>query len=159
MTFAGSPPQGRTRLSGVAAGDVAVHVSGVALVELPQVTDPRGSLTFGEFPSHLPFVPMRIFMVSDVPGRKIRGEHAHRELHQLLICAHGEVTVVVDDGTATQELVLDRPDVGLHLAPMVWGTQHEFSADCVMIVMASDVYDADDYIRDHDEFLAAVRGG
>lgn len=159
MTVARSRPHGRTRLSEVAAGGLGSSVGGVTLLPLPRAMDERGAVTYGEFPGELPFVPRRVFLVSDVPAGKRRGEHAHREIEQLLICVHGEVTVTVDDGIASRELVLDRTDIGLHLGPMIWTTLHEFSEGAVLLALASDRYDLDEYIHDHDEFLAAVRRG
>jgi UDP-2-acetamido-3-amino-2,3-dideoxy-glucuronate N-acetyltransferase len=94
-----------------------------------------------------------------VSSREVRGEHAHRALHQLLICIHGECAVAIDDGTERGEVLLDRPDVALHLPPMVWGTQYRYSPDGVLLVLASDAYDPDDYIRDYDEFQRLVGDG
>lgn len=128
----------------------------VRLIDLPRVTDIRGSLTVGEFERSVPFATKRYFMVFDVPSVETRGEHAHRECHQFLICVRGTVSVVADDGHKRREFLLDRPDVGLHLPPMVWGIQYKFSADALLLVFASHYYDSDDYIRNYDEFLALV---
>ena len=97
-------------------------------------------------------------MVFNVPTVEVRGEHAHRELHQFLICLKGQCTVAVDDGHHRDEVVLDRPNVGLHLPPMIWASQYQYSPDAVLLVLASDVYKAEDYIRDYDEYLALVVG-
>ena len=86
----------------------------------------------------------------------MRGEHAHKACHQFLVCVKGGCTIVLDDGEHRDELRLDSPKVGLHIPPMVWGIQYRFSADAVLLVLASDTYDADDYIRSYDDFLAAV---
>lgn len=134
-----------------------IIVPGVSLRKLPIVDDMRGSLSFGEYEKHLPFVPKRYFVVFDVPGKEVRGEHAHKRLHQFLVCVKGSCSVVVDDGHRRQELVLDTPGLGLHIPPMVWGTQYKYTSDAVLLVLASDVYDPDDYIRDYDEFLALER--
>lgn len=127
---------------------------GVRLHELPRVSDIRGSLTVGEFERSIPFAAKRYFMVFDVPSVETRGEHAHRECHQFLICVRGSVSVVADDGHKRQEFVLDRPDLGLHLPPMVWGIQYKYSSDAMLLVFASHYYDASDYVRDYEEFLA-----
>jgi UDP-2-acetamido-3-amino-2,3-dideoxy-glucuronate N-acetyltransferase len=139
-----------------ALGVAATSVAGVTLHRMPRAVDLRGSLTAGESPHQLPFVPHRYFLVFDVPGKEVRGEHAHRRCHQFLVAAHGSVTVMADDGQASEEFVLDGPDLGLYLPPMVWAAQYRYSADAVLLVLASDPYDAGDYIRDYDEFLAAV---
>ncbi|MGH9800560.1 MAG: sugar 3,4-ketoisomerase, partial [Blastocatellia bacterium] len=101
---------------------------------------------------NLPFEPKRFFTVFDVPGREVRGEHAHRALHQFFVCLKGDCSLVVDDGTHREELRLASPTLGVHVQPMVWGVQYKFSGDAVLLVLASDKYDPDDYIRDYDEF-------
>jgi dTDP-4-dehydrorhamnose 3,5-epimerase-like enzyme len=129
----------------------------VTLHRLPLVTDLRGSLTAGEFPAHLPFAPTRYFLVFDVPGKDVRGEHAHRRCHQFLVCAHGSLSVVVDDGTTSEEIVMQERNLGLYLPPMVWAVQYKYTPDALLLVLASEAYDSADYIRDYDEFLAALR--
>ena len=131
-----------------------MQLGGVSLLELQKVTDPRGNLIVGEFGQSIPLHVMRYFMVYGVPSEEVRGEHAHRECHQFLVCSHGSVTVIADDGRNREEFILDRPELGLHLPPMIWGAQHRYSSDAVLLVFASHYYDADDYIRDYDEFLA-----
>ena len=126
------------------------------LHQLPKVADIRGSLTVGEFERSIPFPAKRYFMVFDVPSVETRGEHAHRECHQFLICVSGQVSVVADDGRTRREFLLDRPDIGLHLPPLTWGIQYKYSEDAVLLVFASHYYDNADYIRDYDEFLKVV---
>ena len=141
----------------VEVGTTATHVKGVMLHHLPCVPDIRGSLTVGEFGRSIPFAAKRYFMVFDVPSMETRGEHAHRECHQFLICVRGNCAVVADDGTNRQEFQLDRPDVGLHLSPMVWGIQYKYSTDAVLLVFASHYYDSADYIRNYADFIAIVK--
>lgn len=133
-----------------------LQVEGVRLCRLPMVKDLRGNLSFGEYDRHLPFLPRRYFLVFDVPSKEVRGEHAHKKLEQFLICVKGTCAVVVDDSREREEIVLDSSGIGLYIPPMVWATQYKYSNDAVLLVLASDVYDADDYIRDYDEFLRAV---
>jgi UDP-2-acetamido-3-amino-2,3-dideoxy-glucuronate N-acetyltransferase len=133
-------------------GVTSTRVEGVNLHRMPRVPDIRGSLTVGEFDRSIPFAAKRYFMVFDVPSVETRGEHAHRECHQFLICVRGSCAVVADDGSNRQEFLLDRPDVGIHLPPMVWGIQYKYSADAVLLVFASHYYDGADYIRDYLEF-------
>jgi acetyltransferase-like isoleucine patch superfamily enzyme/dTDP-4-dehydrorhamnose 3,5-epimerase-like enzyme len=136
---------------------VPTRVRGVRVVDRPVVEDLRGMLTFAQTgDGDLPFVPKRYFVVSGVPSRQVRGEHAHRTLHQWLTCLHGECMVMVDDGDTREELKLDRPSRSLYLPPMVWGVQYHFSPDAVLLVLASDPYDPSDYIRDYDEFLRLI---
>ena len=135
------------------ARERAVGVQGVSVVELPLVVDLRGSLSFAETGQFLPFLPQRYFLVFDVPSREVRGEHAHRTCHQFLVCVKGSCSVMVDDGQHRAEVLLDRPNLGVHVPPMVWATEYKYSADAVLLVLASDVYKAEDYIRDYDLFL------
>jgi len=138
------------------AGMAPTSVRGVAIHRLPLVEDLRGRLTAGEFTDQIPFVPLRYFLVFDVPGKDVRGEHAHRKCHQFLVCVRGSVTVVADDGAASEEIVLDRPEVGLYVPPLVWAVQYRYSADAMLLVFASDHYDPADYVRDYAEFQAVV---
>jgi acetyltransferase-like isoleucine patch superfamily enzyme/dTDP-4-dehydrorhamnose 3,5-epimerase-like enzyme len=129
-----------------------LRVEGVKLYQLPIVNDLRGNLSFGEYDRHLPFIPKRYFLVFDVPSKEVRGEHAHKMLKQFLVCIKGSCSVVVDDGREREEVTLNTPGIGLYMPPMVWSTQYKYSNDAVLLVLASDVYDADDYIRDYQEF-------
>jgi len=131
-------------------------VAGVQLVTLPRVSDIRGSLTVGEFGRSVPFEAKRYFIVFDVPSVETRGAHAHRSCHQFLVSVHGSVSVLVDDGTHREEFLLDRPEIGVHIPPLVWGVQYKYSADAALLVFASEYYDAGDYIRDYDEFIRLV---
>ena len=138
-------------------GAVPTSVSGVTLHRMPRAVDLRGSLTAGESPSQLPFVPRRYFLVFDVPGKEVRGEHAHRHCHQFLVAARGSLSVMADDGNASEEFELDQPDLGLYLPPMTWAAQYRYSPDAVLLVLASDPYDPADYIRDYDEFTRTIQ--
>lgn len=132
------------------------NIAGARVYHMPLVTDLRGCLSFGQYDQHLPFIPQRYFIIFSVPSKEVRGEHAHRRLHQFLICVKGSCSVVVDDGKMRSELLLDRPDVGLYAPPMIWMTQYKYSQDAVLLVLASDAYDPDDYIRDYDQFLQSI---
>jgi acetyltransferase-like isoleucine patch superfamily enzyme len=135
---------------------VPTSVPGVTLHRLLLVDDLRGTLTVGEAPAQIPFTPRRYFMVFDVPGKEVRGEHAHRVCHQFLVCARGSLSVVVDNGEASEEIVLDAPNLGLHVPPLIWAAQYQYSSDALLLVVASHPYDPADYIRDYGEFLAAI---
>jgi UDP-2-acetamido-3-amino-2,3-dideoxy-glucuronate N-acetyltransferase len=125
---------------------------GVALHRRTSAQDLRGSMAAAEF-GDLPFRPQRVFAVYDVPSESVRGEHAHRVCAQLLVCTAGSVSCLVDDGTTRDEIRLESPYVGLHVPPMIWGTQWRYTRDAVLLVLASHAYDAADYIRDYEEFL------
>lgn len=153
------PKDARTEVVPSRDSEVAeTSIAGVTLHHLPLAEDLRGSLSAGEFSSQIPFAPKRYFIVFDVPGKDVRGEHAHRRCYQFLVAARGSLAVVLDDGTNSEEIVLDAPNVGLYLPPMIWAVQYKYSADALLLVFASDPYDPDDYIRDYDEFLASIRG-
>lgn len=131
------------------------QVIAVKAYPMPIITDLRGSISVGEIGKNLPFDPRRFFVLFNVPGREVRGEHAHRACHQFLVCVKGQVTLLVDDGTAREQVLLDSPAIGVHIPPMIWAAQYAYSEDAVLLVLASDVYDPDDYIRDYSDFLSA----
>lgn len=135
-------------------GDLGVR--GAKLYEMPCIQDLRGSLTFAEIEQSLPFTPRRYFIIFEVPTKDVRGEHAHRKCHQFLVCIKGSCTVVVDDGQKRAEIILDHPNLGLHIPPMIWATEYKYSPDAILLVLASDIYQAEDYIREYDEFLKEV---
>jgi hypothetical protein len=141
---------------GKTTGVIQLGVGKASLHRFTFVEDLRGNLSAADFERDLPFLPKRHFLVFGVPGKEIRGEHAHRECHQFLIAVHGSVSVVADDGTQRQELLLDHPSLGFYLPPMTWGIQYKYSPDAVLLVFASHAYDPNDYIRDYDEFLDAI---
>ena len=133
-------------------------VNACELVSLPKVTDPRGNLTFIEGGRHLPFDIRRVFYLYDVPTGSDRGAHAHRALHQFLVCLSGSFDVALDDGRQQRTVHLNRPWTGLHVPPMIWASEINFDPGSVCLVLASDRYDEADYIRDYDCFLDAVAG-
>ncbi len=134
----------------------STSVKGVTVHQFSVVPDLRGNLTVGEFDRQIPFEPKRYFVVYGVPSREVRGEHAHRQCHQFLICLQGSCAVVADDGEHKVEVLLDAPHRGLYLPPMTWGVQYHYSADAMLMVFASHHYDPTDYIREYDEFLACL---
>ena len=127
-------------------------------ITLPKITDPRGNLTFIEQFKHVPFDIKRVFFLYDVPTEESRGAHAHKALHQFIICLSGSFDVAIDDGEFQAKVHLNRPWKGLHIPPMIWAAEVNFDPGSVCLVLASDLYDESDYIRDHDEYLRAVRG-
>ncbi|SAI67138.1 WxcM-like%2C C-terminal [Bordetella ansorpii] len=128
------------------------------LISFPRIVDPRGSLTFMEGNRHVPFEMRRVFYLYGIEPGESRGAHAHRELHQLLICVAGGFEVEVDDGRSQRLVPLSDPWVGLHVPPMIWAAQVRFQPGSVCLVLASEKYEESDYIRNYDDFLATVRG-
>ena len=138
------------------AESAAGHPTPAGLTPLRNVSDMRGSLMVTEFRSDIPFTPQRFFTVFDVPSRDVRGEHAHYECEQFLVCLQGSVRAIVDDGQTRTEYLLDGPTRGLHMPALTWGTQYAYSPDAVLAVFASLPYDDADYIRVYSEFKRIV---
>jgi UDP-2-acetamido-3-amino-2,3-dideoxy-glucuronate N-acetyltransferase len=137
-----------------------LEVAGVHLRRFAGFADLRGSLAVGDLPdAGVPFTPKRWFVVYDVPGREVRGEHAHRVCDQFLVCVHGSLRVLVDDGATRAEVDLDDPTLGLYVPAGVWASQFRYEPDAVLLVFASEPYDPDDYIRDYQGFLDQVAEG
>ena len=130
-------------------GKATLHV-------LKTARDFRGSLSVAEFGDEIPFEPKRAFVVYDVPSQDTRGEHAHRVCQQFLVCLRGSLTILLDDGHDRVEVALEHPDRGLYMPPLLWSRQFKFTDDAMLLVLASDWYDAEDYIRDYAEFIALV---
>ncbi len=139
----------------IGEGATPTRVRGVVLQRVTSARDLRGSLAAAEF-ADLPFDPRRVFVVYDVPSESVRGEHAHRTCSQFLVCLRGSVRCLVDDGSVREDVQLSSPDVGLYVPPMIWGTQWKYSGDAILLVLASHPYDAGDYIRDYEQFLAEL---
>jgi len=136
---------------------VKTQISGVELFPLPKASDIRGDLSFLEYKKHIPFLVKRFFLVHNVPTREVRGEHAHRKVHQFLICLKGSLSVIVDDGKKSLEFSLTEMSSGLYIRPLIWGIQYKYTKDAVLLVFASDIYDPKEYIRDYKEFLQVVK--
>ena len=117
-------------------------------------SDRKGNLTVVQNGITVPFDIKRVYYLYDVPGGESRGSHAHRELSQLIVAASGSFRVVLDDGTAKRAFVLNRPYQGLLVKPGIWRDLDDFSSGAVCMVLASEVYQPEDYIRDYDEFLS-----
>jgi len=126
------------------------------LIRLPSVTDVRGSLSFIESSEHFPAPIRRVYYLTGVPEGERRGGHAHRRGQQLVIALAGSFDVMVDDGHVRMSFTLDRPDDGLFIPTGCWRELNNFSAGAVCLVLASEHYDADDYVRDYDEFAGST---
>jgi carbonic anhydrase/acetyltransferase-like protein (isoleucine patch superfamily) len=159
MRRSGDVINGAAALAADSGRSVSLGVGDAAVWRLPRFEDLRGALVPAEFESDLPFVPQRLFFVFDVPGERVRGEHAHKTCAQLMVAVHGALSVVADDGRRSQEVRLDQPTVGLFLPPRVWGIQYQFTEEAVLAVFASAQYDPDDYIRRYSDFLQFLAEG
>lgn len=125
------------------------------IVDLPKISDPRGNLTFVEGDRHIPFDIQRVYYLYDVPGGAERGGHAHKGLQQLIIAMSGSFDVVLDDGREKKRFHLNRSYSGLYVCPMIWRELDNFSSGSVCMVLASNLYDEDDYYRDYGQYLQA----
>ena len=129
-------------------------VSDCTVIELDKHhSDRKGNLTVVENNKTLPFDVKRVYYIYDVPGGESRGSHAHRSLKQLIVAASGSFRVTLDDGTTKRSFILNRPYQCLCVMPVMWRDLDDFSSGAVCMVLASDLYDAGDYIRDYKEFL------
>lgn len=130
------------------------NVDDCRIIELDKHhSDRKGNLTVVENGVTLPFEVKRVYYLYDVPGGESRGSHAHRELEQLIVAASGSFTVVMDDGVNKKRFFLNRPYQGLYVKPGLWRDLEDFSSGAVCMVLASEVYQKEDYIRDYQEFL------
>lgn len=125
------------------------------IIELPKISNAQGNLTFIEGNNHIPFDIRRVYYLYDVPGGAIRGGHAHKELHQLIVAMSGSFDIVINDGNEKQRFHLNRSYQGLYICPMIWRELDNFSSGSVCMVLASNLYDEDDYYRDYDNFMKA----
>lgn len=125
-------------------------------IDLPKIMDQRGNLTFVEGHKHIPFDIKRVYYLYDVPGGSERGEHAHKTLHQFVICTSGSFDLLLRDGDHEQRFHLNRSYFGIYVCPMMWRMLDNFSSGAVCMVLASEKYDETDYIRDWNEFLIEV---
>lgn len=116
-------------------------------------SDRKGNLTVVENGETLPFDVKRIYYLYDVPGGENRGSHAHKTLSQLIIAASGSFRITLNDGKVKRSFYLNRPYQGLYVKPGIWRDLEDFSSGAVCMVLASEVYQMEDYIRDYDKFL------
>ncbi|WP_339862182.1 FdtA/QdtA family cupin domain-containing protein [Thalassospira alkalitolerans] len=125
------------------------------IIDLPKISNTQGNLTFIEGGNHIPFDIQRVYYLYDVPGGATRGGHAHKNLHQLIIAMSGSFDIVLDDGREKQRYHLNRSYQGLYICPMIWRELDNFSSGSVCMVLASNLFDEDDYHRDYQTFLQA----
>ncbi|NPD91537.1 sugar 3,4-ketoisomerase [Xylanibacter muris] len=133
-----------------------MKVSEACLTDIKKITDYRGNLSVVEELKDIPFKIARAYWVYDVPGGECRGGHAHKTLKQFLVALSGSFTVTLDDGTEKRTFLLNHPYQGLLIETGIWRTMDDFSSGAVCLVLASEVYDEDDYIREYDKFLEYV---
>jgi WxcM-like, C-terminal len=127
------------------------------LINLPKISDPRGSITFIENQAHIPFDIRRIYYLYDVPVGQARAAHAHKDLCQVFIAINGSFSVKLDDGDEVKEFHLDNPFTGLYVCSKIWRDIYNFNKNAVCLVLASDYYSEHDYLRNYPDFLNYIK--
>ena len=126
------------------------------IIEFKKNGDERGSLVALEALSNIPFDIKRVYYIFNTEQNVVRGKHAHRKLEQVLICVSGSCKVLLDDGKEKVEIILDKQNKGLFLGKNLWREMYDFSENCVLMVLADEYYNPDEYIKDYDEFVNEV---
>lgn len=129
------------------------RISDCLLINIPKISGYSGSISVIERMDVLPFHPQRIFYIYDIPGGESRGAHSHKKCHQFIIAASGSFDVELDDGQNKKTISLNRPYFGIHILPGIWAHEFNFSSGSICLVLTSNKYDKNDYIRDYNEFL------
>ncbi len=123
-----------------------------SIVPLSKIHNRAGNITIVEGKKNIPFEVKRVYYLYDIPGGEDRGGHAHRDLYQLIVAASGSFDVLLDDGVNKKVVTLNRPDYGLMVVPGIWRELMEFSSGAICLVLASHLYDENDYLRNYEDF-------
>ncbi|UOG47517.1 sugar 3,4-ketoisomerase [Leptospira noguchii] len=136
-----------------------IIVKNSGYINLKKVRDDRdGNLIILEGMKDVPFEIKRIYYINNLENSvSIRGQHAHKEIEQVIFCVCGSFTLKLDDGKAKQEILMNRDNVGVLLGKMLWHTMENFSSGCILLVVASDYYREDDYIRNYSDFIKLIK--
>lgn len=134
-----------------------MNIKNCKIINLPLITDGRGSLSFVENKAQIPFEIKRTYFLYHIPENTVRGCHAHKDLHQFIVATSGSFDVTLDDGVEKKKYHLNSPNIGLYVCPMIWRLLDNFSSDSVCLVLASEYYSEDDYIRDYDKFISIAK--
>ena len=130
-----------------------MRLNSVKIINLPKILDERGNLSFLEGDIHIPFSIKRAYWIYDVPGGEIRGGHAYKKLHEFIIAISGSFDVVLDDGLNKKVYPLNRSYFGLYVPNMIWRSLENFSTNSLCLILASEEYHQEDYLRNYDQFL------
>ena len=133
--------------------NIVSDIHGCNVVELKKIHNPAGNITIVQNGSHQPFDVKRVYYLYDVPGGSERGGHAHKELYQLIIAASGSFDVILDDSHNKKIIQLNRPYFGLLVVPGIWREIVNFSSGAICLVLASNKYDVEDYIRNYEDYV------
>lgn len=118
--------------------------------------DERGALVVIDKNCGLPFQLKRVYYIFGTQQGISRGYHAHKKLHQIAVCLSGSCRILIDNGKDRESIILKSPKIGIDLPPMLWHEMHDFSNDCILLVLASDYYDEEDYIRNYEDFMEKI---
>jgi len=129
-----------------------ISIDTCKLIELPKINHREGNISSLNNNSNFPFNISRIFYLYDIPSGESRGAHAHKKCHQFLVACSGSFEVRIDDGNSKKIIELKKPNIGLHIPPGIWASEINFSAGAICLVMASEVFDENDYIRDYESY-------
>ncbi len=128
----------------------------VKIINLPKILDERGNLSFIESENHIPFSIKRTYMIYDVPGGETRGGHAYKNLNEFIVALSGSFDVVLDDGKNKKTFSLNRSYYGLYVPKRIWRSLENFSTNSLCLILASEVFDENDYIRNYNEFKSVI---
>jgi len=131
-----------------------ISVYDCSVIELQRINSRAGNITPVTNNVNVPFEVKRVFYIYDIPGGEDRGAHAHKEFHQFLIAASGSFEIELNDGTTKRTVMLNRPYFGLHIPPGIWAAEKGFSSGAICLVLTSHSYDANDYIREYQDFIS-----
>ncbi len=130
-----------------------ISISDCSIIELPKISNRAGNITPVHSGVDVPFDIKRVFYLYDIPAGESRGAHAHKNCHQFLIAASGSFEVMYEDGVNKKVVQLNRPFYGLHIPPMIWAQELNFSSGAICLVLTSELFDANDYLRDYNQYL------
>jgi len=134
-----------------------ISVYDCSVVNLPKIQNRAGNITPVHNSVEIPFDIKRVYYLYDIPGGEDRGAHAHKECHQFLIAASGSFEVLLNDGSIQRIIHLNRPYMGLHIPPMIWASEINFSSGAICLVLASEKYDENDYVREYSTYLKTIK--
>ena len=126
------------------------------IITLPKINNPAGNITAVNNRNEIPFEVKRVFYIYDIPGGESRGAHAHKQCHQFIVAVSGAFEILLDDGSVKRQVLLNRPYFGLHIPPGIWASEENFSSGSVCLVLASQLYNENDYIREYEDYLSHI---
>lgn len=130
-----------------------ISVYDCPIITIPKIGNRSGNITAINNGFEIPFDVKRVFYLYDIPGGESRGAHAHKICHQFLIAASGAFEVLMNDGKIQRSILLNRPDVGLHIPPGIWASEVNFSSGAICLVLASETFNELDYVREYEDFI------